>query len=241
MKPATRTACTLFWLRRLMAAALLLALPLTAPLVGGQKGKAPDEKKEAAKPAKKSPPAAIVEVQYIDDSTMKLTLRDERLELDTPYGKLLIPVRDIERIEMASRIPDEVGKRIETAIADLGKSDFHRREAASAELLELRERAYPALLKAEKSSDAEVVRRARALLEKIRAEVTEDRLEFRPHDVVYTAESRNTGRIAPRRFEGTHVSVRRAAAQAGRRARTAFALGGRAGAGERAGRSGQSE
>jgi hypothetical protein len=42
----------------------------------------------------------------------------------------------------------------------------------------------------------EVVRRARELLEKIRDEVQEEHLQFRPHDVVYTAESKNTGRIA---------------------------------------------
>jgi len=182
--------------RRAVAVALLLALPLTAPLMSGQEEKASEEKKkDAEKPVKKAPPPAVVEVQFIDDSTMKLTLRDERIELDTPYGKLLIPVRDIDRIELAFRIPDEVAKRIETAIADLGKSDFHRREAASAELLELRERAYPALLKAEKSTDAEVVRRARELLEKVRAEVPEQRLEFRSRDVVYTEGSKNTGRL----------------------------------------------
>jgi hypothetical protein len=203
MRSNPRTAPRIVWTRRINAIALLLALALAAPLGGGQikreRGEAGEkeaaEKKrdEAAKRASARP--AIVEVQYIDGSTMKLTLLDERIEFNTPYGKLLIPVRDVQRIEVAFRIPDEVAQRIEAAVCDLGKADFHRREAASAELLELRARAYPALLKAEKSGDAEVARRARELLEKIREEMPAEQLEFRPDDIIYTAGSKNTGRI----------------------------------------------
>lgn len=202
-------------LRRALAAALLVVLVLAAPLVNGhqreKKLQLPERKKEEKKrddvprtPLQTSPPqtrstakraANIVEVQCIDGSTLKLTVLDEHIELNTDYGKLLIPVRDIERIEAAFRIPEEVARRIETAIVDLGKDDFHRREAASSELRELGERAYPALARASKSRDPEVARRARELLEKIRDEVPEEQLQFRSYDVVYTAKSKNTGRI----------------------------------------------
>jgi len=138
----------------------------------------------------------VVEVLCIDGSTLKLTVLDERIELKTPYGKLLIPLRDIERIEAAFRLPEDVARRIDTAIADLGKTDYHRREAASDALRELGERAYPALLKAAKSHDVEVAHRARELLDKIGDEVPQERLQFRAHDIVYTAESKNTGLIA---------------------------------------------
>jgi hypothetical protein len=211
MKPADRTVRTFPWIGRAIGAALVFALALATPLVSGPIRKDPIAKDKAEKkaemptgadvkkPAKKrdrgEPPAGAVEVQFIDDSTMKLLLREERLELTTPYGKLLIPVGDIERIEVATRIPDDIAKRVAAAIADLGASDFRRREAASAELLELGERAYPALRKVAKSPDAEVVRRVRELLETIRQEVPEEHLEFRPHDVVYTEDSKFTGRI----------------------------------------------
>jgi hypothetical protein len=215
MKPTARTIPGSVWMRRVTTVLLLLALVLAVPLASGQnRDKGPVEKKEeakkpekkrddeskkaeekpAAKPAVARPP--VVEVRCIDGSTMKLKLRDERLEFTTPYGKLLIPVRDIERIEVAFRIPEDVARRIEAAIADLGKTEFRTREAASAVLLELRERAYPALQKAEKSSDAEVARRARELLEKIREEVPAEHLVFPTDDVVYTAGSKNTGRLA---------------------------------------------
>jgi hypothetical protein len=214
MKPTARTTHGIVWMRRMPAAALLLTLALVASLVSGQNKETSQEKQERDKTEKKrddgsKPPVEkaatkqgvvrppIVEVRYIDGSTMKLRLRDERIEFQTPYGKLLIPVRDIERIEFAFRIPEDVARQIDEAIADLGKTEFRRREAASAALLELRERAYPALLKAEKSADAEVARRARGLLEKIREEVPPEQLEFSPNDVVYTAGSKNSGRLAP--------------------------------------------
>ncbi|HTU17368.1 MAG TPA: LCCL domain-containing protein [Gemmataceae bacterium] len=207
MSLTTRRTHRHSWIYRALAAALLLVLALTATLVSGRPSEKGDNKNEAAPrtPAEKAAPktapaakqaAAVVEARCTDGSILNLTVLDERIELITPYGKLLIPVRDIERIEVAFRIPEAAARRIEAAVADLGKADFQHREAASAALLELRERAYPALLKAAKSADAEVARRARELLEKIRSEVPEERLQFRPHDIVYTEESKNTGRIA---------------------------------------------
>jgi hypothetical protein len=195
---------------------LLLTLPLLVPLASGQnstergKKEEPDKKKSEPtpagtqspvekankKPARAKSTARIVEFQFVDSSSLRLAVQTEQIELTTPYGKLLIPVRDIERIEFATRIPEVAAKRIDAAIRDLGHAEFERREAASAELLELRERAYPALLKAEDSSDREVVRRARELLEQIRAALPEEYLEVRAHDVVYTADSKFTGRIS---------------------------------------------
>jgi hypothetical protein len=180
------------WFHQAITAALVLILPLEGAQSRGPLERPSAEKKESDK----APAAGAMEVLFIDDSALKLTLREERIELITPYGKLLIPVSDIERIEVAFRLPDEMAKRIEDAVADLGKADFTRREEASAELRRLGVRAYPALLKAEKSSDAEVARRTRELLEKIRGEVPEERLEIRSHDVISTADSKFTGRIS---------------------------------------------
>lgn len=192
MRPAERFARLRPWFRRTIMAAVVLALPLAIAWSRGPLDRPAAEKKEGDR----TPAAGAMEVQFIDDSTMKLTLREERIELITPYGKLLIPISDIERIEVAFRLPDEVAKRVEAAVADLGKADFPRREAATSELRRLSLRAYPALLKAEKSHDAEVARRVRELLEKIREEVPEERLEVRSQDVIYTADSKFTGRIS---------------------------------------------
>jgi hypothetical protein len=122
--------------------------------------------------------------------------RDTQIELETSYGKLLIPLTDIYRIEFRSRPPSaDITRRIEAAVADLGHAEFKRRQAASAELMALRERTYPALLKAAQHADPEVAHRAEELLGKLRATVPVEQLELRPRDVVYTEDSTIAGRI----------------------------------------------
>jgi hypothetical protein len=117
------------------------------------------------------------------------------VEFVTPYGRLSVPVADIRRIDFATRLDDDATKRIEEAIPNLAHQQFARREAASAELFKLREKAYPALLEAARSKDPEVVQRANDLLDRIRDAVPADQLEVRKFDVVQTADSKFSGRI----------------------------------------------
>ncbi|MGH7225903.1 MAG: hypothetical protein ACRELF_22010, partial [Gemmataceae bacterium] len=136
-----------------------------------------------------------VEVAFTDGSNLKMLLRDEKITLATPHGKLLIAVTDIQRIEFATRVSEEDAKRIRTAIANLGSADFSKREAASVQLLKLREKGYPALLRAAKSKDLEVVKRAKELIQQITAGVPAEQLVVRPKDVVRTSDSMISGRI----------------------------------------------
>jgi hypothetical protein len=154
-----------------------------------------------------SPPGNF-DVRFTDGSTLKLTLKDARLEIVTPYGKLSVPVGEIQKIDFATRLTDDATRRIEDAIPNLGHPQFAQREAASGELLKLREKAYAALLEAARSKDAEVSRRAADLLDRIRDVVPADLLEVRRSDVIQTADSKFAGRI-----EG--ASLRAASAQFG--------------------------
>jgi hypothetical protein len=197
----TRNARAASSSRLVLFASLLATLTLIGPLMSRQEPKSTKDK-DAPKPAKATP-AAPVEVHFTDGSKLKLTLGDERIEVTTPYGKLRIPSADIHHIEFATRLSEDAAKQIEAAIADLGHTEFRRRQAASAMLLKLREKAYPALLAAAKDKDAEVARRAQRLVEKIREEVPEEQLVVRPHDVVYTADSKFTGRIEGASFKAT--------------------------------------
>ncbi len=174
---------------------LVPALHIAAGPLPGDAGNQPIGEKAAKKPAGPNQGPSTVEVRFADDSTMKLILLDERFELSTPYGKLLIPVADIGRIEFAWRLADEDAKRIEGAVAELGSADFKRRQGATAELQALGVKAYPALLQATKQADAEVVRRAEDLLEKLRQTVPAERLEVRSHDLVHTEHSKIAGRL----------------------------------------------
>jgi hypothetical protein len=181
-------------LHRPPAGRRLAALALAAALAGlfGRAAAGPEDgppKGPAAEPG-------AVEVHFNDNSVLRLTLHEQKLELITPYGRLLIPAADIRRVEFATRITDDVAKRIEAAVANLGSASYKARESATAELLKLREKGYPALLQAAKHKDAEIVRRTEDLLEKLREQVPEELLQVRKHDVVYTADSRITGRLA---------------------------------------------
>jgi hypothetical protein len=170
---------------------LLAALALALPFVGSAAPTAKPAEEATAKPAE----GGTVEVKFTDDSHLKVKLRDEKIELLTPYGKLLIPVGDVRRIEFATRVADDTAKKIDTAVTNLGSNEFKTREAASAELTTLAVPAYPALVKAARNADAEVARRAQELLAKVREEVPAEQLETRPHDVIYTEHSKIAGRI----------------------------------------------
>src|SRR5437763_1716326 len=75
-------------------------------------------------------------------------LLTEELEIRTRYGKLLVPVSDVRRIEVGFRYPEGVERRVEQAVERLGSADFKDRDAAGTDLLRLKELAYPALKRA---------------------------------------------------------------------------------------------
>jgi hypothetical protein len=165
----------------------------TKPAVAktGAKSGASDSKSKAARPV--GPP--VLEARLCEGGTLNLTLMDEHLEFITPYGRLTIPLSDVQRIDFSTRVSQDVADRIEKAIRDLGDDEFTVREKASAELLALKERAYPALVKAAESADPEVAHRAEELLEKLRELVPEDRLTPRENDVIQTKDSKFTGKL----------------------------------------------
>jgi hypothetical protein len=185
-KPRGFISC-LAWQRAMPALGLVLVGFALAgrPLLSG------DTRATVAK--RPAPPE--VEIHLTDGSTLKVALREGHIGLETRYGKLLIPVADIRRIEFSQRLSDDVRRRVETAIADLGSKEYRRRQAASAALLTLGEKGYPALFGAAKSGDQETARRAEQILEKLRAAIPAENLEIRPDDVVYTADCKIAGRI----------------------------------------------
>jgi hypothetical protein len=144
-----------------------------------------------------------VAIRFTDDSNLKLSLQIESIELHTPHGRLNIPLAEIRRVEFATRIPADAVGRVDSAVAGLGSDQFRVREAAMAELRALGEKAYPSLLQAAMHKDPETVRRADALLKELRDTVGEELLVVRKHDVVYTRDSKITGRIDMTAFKAT--------------------------------------
>ena len=145
-------------------------------------------------------PEASVDVKLSDDSAVKLKLCEDRLELQTKFGRLTVPISEIRKIEFGFRVSEEMAKQIDDAILNLGNPQFRIREEAGQTLLGLREKAYPALTNATRHADAEVVKRATDLMEKIKAIVPEARLNQPELDVIVTDDSRISGRILSRRL-----------------------------------------
>jgi hypothetical protein len=83
------------------------------------------------------------EVTCVDGNKARIVLQNDSVNIETKYGKLVIPAADIERIEFAFRFPDCVAKKIAAAVKRLGDVNFKEREAASKELLAIGVRSFP--------------------------------------------------------------------------------------------------
>jgi hypothetical protein len=180
---------------RLLIVALLVALAqIVLPYGQCRENRAqPDKPAPKSSGSEKKP--TKVEILCMDGSILKLTVLDEKLELVTSFGKLLIPVAEIVQIEFGRRIPEEVAKKIKAAEVNLGSADFKVRSAATADLASAGEWAYAALLEAAKHPDPEVARRAEELLTKLRLAVPAEHLEIRDYDVVHTAKDKINGQL----------------------------------------------
>jgi hypothetical protein len=174
----------------MLALMRLTLLALACTVVGICFGQDKPAKTEPARPD-----VNTIEVRFADDSLVKMTLQNSTIEVATRYGKLVVPVEEMRRIELGLRIPEATAKRIETAIAALGNANFQKREAAGAELVSLRELAYPALQRAARSKDPEVTRRAEQAIKSLAEKIPADKLHLPQHDTVVTSEFTIVGQV----------------------------------------------
>lgn len=137
-----------------------------------------------------------VEAHFADGSTLRVAVHDARIDVQTRYGTVRIPVAEVRRIELATRVEESVAKRIDEHLAKLSSPDFGTREVASSALIEFHDRAIPALLKATKHPNLEVVHRAEQILGKLRETLPADRFEIRKDDVIHTDDMKIAGTIA---------------------------------------------
>ena len=174
------------------AVLLLLSVPF---FVLAQNGPSEKDKKKADDPR-------TVSVAFTDGSHLKVLLAEDTIDLQTPHGKLTFPIKDIVRIEFAYRVPEDIALSIDKLITDLGSSDFKVREQAMAGLLEKKEKCYAALVRAvRQNTDLEMRQRIEQLIERLRQELPEERLNVRTHDYIYTADSKIAGKLAVNQFK----------------------------------------
>lgn len=115
-----------------------------------------------------------VEMALRDGSLVRGTLSIQLVEVETPYGKLTVPLSDITRIRMGRNAAPDLKARIESLIAKLGDNSFQIREQAQADLAKMGAQAFNELTAALESKDAEIVSRAKILLEAMDAEESTD-------------------------------------------------------------------
>jgi hypothetical protein len=149
----------------------------------------------AADPPAKRGDGTTVEVRFHDGSTLKLAVREEKIELQTAYGKLQIPVAEISRIEFGMRLPKELMEKIQISIDALNSEQPKEREKAEADLLAQREKALPQLTQATKHANKELAKRAKEVLEKLHEKLPEDIGNLSSQDVVHTEDSKFTGHV----------------------------------------------
>ena len=172
---------------------LVLLAVTAAGLVGVAPAKAPPDNSAPKTPAADGPPE--FEARFADDSSVRLTVLDPAVAVTTKYGKLTIPVADVKRVDLGFRYPEGVEAKVEAAAADLGSPGFRSREEAEKALVGFGEFAVPAVRRALKSTDPEVVRRAEAVMKRLKDKLPDEKLEQQDHDVVETTEFTVRGRL----------------------------------------------
>src|SRR5262249_13573003 len=144
---------------------------------------------------KKDLPANQAEVRFGDGSLVRMTILQEHLEVQTKYGKLKVPVKDIRRIEFGLHLPEGVGPQIQAAIQLMGSNVYKQREGAVRDLVDLGHLAYPAVQKAAASADLEVAQRAASVLKQINLKVAPESLRLASDDTIQTVEFHILGRL----------------------------------------------
>ena len=138
----------------------------------------------------------------MNGSTVRMKIHTERLEIETIYGKLTIPARDIRSIEFGSHLPEGFADKIDAAVKKLGHSDFREREKASAALLELGPYSYAAALEASRMKESEISSRGKIVVQKLQAVFPKKDLKVSADDKVVTPTLTITGRILSPSIKG---------------------------------------
>jgi hypothetical protein len=126
------------------------------------------------------------EVRFTDDSVMRMIVLQDRVEVVTRYGKLMVPVREIQSIDFGVHVPEGLEQKIAQSIEDLGSEAYRTRETALKNLVGWGPYAFPQVYHATKSPDPEIIKRSILALDKIRAKHPARNLRLRQEDVIAT-------------------------------------------------------
>jgi hypothetical protein len=177
------------------------AFLVIALLVIAGTGPAQEKVPDNGKPPE-SPKAASMAVILYNGTLIRQLSFEGAVEIETPYGKMLIPAKEVRRIELGFRVPAEAAPKLEKALKNLTSDNFQAREAASQELIALGRLAFPSLQRMLKDKDLDTTQRIEKAIEEIRRKVPFDQLRETEEDLVTTKEATVRGRLLTNVFKG---------------------------------------
>ncbi|MGE3806565.1 MAG: hypothetical protein AB7K24_18010 [Gemmataceae bacterium] len=127
-----------------------------------------------------------VKVRFADGSVVNMLLLQDFLEVSTRYGKLRVPVNEVQKIDFGLHYPDGLETRINTLITKLGSENFKDRETAIDELVGQGVYAFPILEASRKHKDVEIARNVEIALQRLREKLPAEKLEVGRQDVLVT-------------------------------------------------------
>jgi hypothetical protein len=139
-------------------------------------------------------------VHFMDGSSCVIDPGTAAWVVTTKHGKLTLPLRDLEQVELAPRLSVQNQATVNRAIEELAAADFRVRESASTTLLKLGRTAVPALLQAQESADAERARRAQEILGRLNRTLPAEAFRPRSQDRIITHDMKLTGTISTQEF-----------------------------------------
>ncbi len=180
-------------MRRLLTIAVLCTGLFAAALIAQEQL---PQKKAGDTPAKAAEPIpGDIEVNFLNGSIVRMIVLSDKLEVDTLYGKLTVPIKDVRGVEFGLHYPEGMQEKIDIAVKKLASGDYREREKSTASLLEMGPYSYPAVVDATRSKEVETARRAKEIMTKMQAKHPKKDLKTSSEDKVITQSFTIVGKI----------------------------------------------
>lgn len=142
----------------------------------------------ATKPDEEKPPQVGWEVRTADGKFHKVTPVDAELALDTKFGTVKVPMKEVKRLEFGQRLSDAQRKKLADSLADVIGGTGRTREAAKDALADLGLLAYPAVVRAMKTAPKEALPHLNMVFDKLKRQIGKDDDEPIDQDVLVTTD-----------------------------------------------------
>ena len=138
-------------------------------------------------------------VLLLDGSRVTGVLAEESLEVDTKYGKLSVPWKEVHTIKLGLHYPDGAKDQIDKALKSLGSGAFKERSAAHQKLIDMGTISY--LMVSEqlgKKNELEVQRRVETIKKSIEDKYQSSEIRTAGFDTINSVETTVKGNLVKR-------------------------------------------